>query len=120
MGVFLHPRYVYWASGVNDRHSQCDAELTEQEHRLAERFSKAELADIDNALVAHTCGSWRKVARVVGTTMLELPTREPGIPDVFYAHRIRQLVAQGLLEAQGDLSRMRASEVRRPPETDET
>ena len=105
---------------MKERNSQCDPELTEQEHQLAKRFSKAELAAIDNALLAHTCGSWRKVARVVGTTMLELPARVSGVSDVFYAHRIRQLVALGLLEAQGDLSRMRASEVRRPPETYET
>lgn len=34
------------------------------------------------------------------------------IPDVFYSHRVRDLVSNGHLEAQGNLHRMRFSEVR--------
>lgn len=40
------------------------------------------------------------------------PQRRPGIADVFYAQRVRKLVARGVLEAQGDLARMRHGEVR--------
>lgn len=42
------------------------------------------------------------------------PQRRPGIADVFYATRVRDLVAHGVLEAQGDPRRMRYCEVRFP------
>lgn len=41
------------------------------------------------------------------------PERRPGIPDVFYAQRVRTLVERGVLEAADDLSRMRYCEVRK-------
>ncbi len=34
------------------------------------------------------------------------------IPDVFYAQRVRMLVERGVLQAQGDLTRMGCCEVR--------
>jgi len=36
----------------------------------------------------------------------------PGLPDVFYSGRIKHLAAVGLIEAAGNLNRMRHSEVR--------
>lgn len=89
-----------------------DGPLTpEQEVRVA-RLSESELREIDEALVSHAKRQWRKVAMVVGTTMSSLPNRVPGIPDVFYAMRVRKLVEDGVLESQGNLARMRFSEVR--------
>ena len=37
-----------------------------------------------------------------------------GIPDLFYAERLRKLVQDGRLESQGNLAYMRLSEVRLP------
>jgi hypothetical protein len=51
---------------------------------------------------------------VVGTTMMNLPSRVEGIPDIYYSQRVQKFVKDGLLESQGNLSRMRYSEVRRP------
>jgi len=44
--------------------------------------------------------------------MSHLPNRVAGIPDVYYSQRVQALVASGNLEAQGNLSCMRFSEVR--------
>ena len=44
--------------------------------------------------------------------MVDRPERLAGIPDRFYAMRVRALVEAGVLEAQGNLQRMRFSEVR--------
>lgn len=58
--------------------------------------------------------SWRKVAMLVAATMIELPNKKHGLPDVFYAERVRKLVEAGRLEPQGNLQYMRYSEVRLP------
>ncbi|MGV6483609.1 DUF3658 domain-containing protein [Stenotrophomonas indicatrix] len=90
-----------------------DAHLTnEQRHRIA-ALTDEDLAWIDQQLLSHCDGQFRKVAYVVGTAMSLDAERQPGIPDVFYAGRVRRLVERGVLEAAGDLSRMRYSEVRR-------
>jgi hypothetical protein len=54
---------------------------------------------------------WRKVARIVGTIGMNLPN-EAGEKYDAIAARIVALVEAGKLEAQGDLSEWRHSEVR--------
>jgi len=85
---------------------------TEQLNRL-KSLTDSEIKSIDETLLNNTSTDWRKVARVVGSAMAELKKAHEGIPDVFFAHRIKVLVEQGLLESQGNLNRMRFSEVRR-------
>jgi len=99
---------------MNNQYDQPDETLTPEQLKRVERLSEAEIETIDNALLANTSLQWRKVARVVMTTMNELPCRVVGIPDSYYSQRIQQLVNAGLLESQGNLSYMRYSEVRRP------
>jgi hypothetical protein len=78
-------------------------------------LAASDLDAIDQALLAETTRHFRKVAMVIATVMSSgLREQLPGIPDVFYALRIIRLVKLGQLEAQGDLRRMRYSEVRRP------
>jgi len=91
-----------------------DGDLTPDQMKLIGQLTDDEIKTIDNALLANTCDKWRKVARVVGTTMMELPCRVEGVPDVYYSQRVQKLVKDGLLESQGNLSYMRYSEVRRP------
>ncbi|SDY65974.1 Protein of unknown function [Lysobacter sp. yr284] len=67
---------------------------------------------IDAALMSACDRDWRKVAGVVGGAMGSVPGRVVGICDGYYAARVSGLVARGLLESRGDLSRMRYSEVR--------
>ena len=91
-----------------------DKTLSQEQLKLVAKLSDAEIETIDNALLANTTLQWRKVARVVATTMNSLPCRVVGIPDSYYSQRIQQLVSAGLLESQGNLSYMRYSAIRLP------
>ena len=91
-----------------------DGDLTPDQMKLVEQLTDDEIKTIDKALFSNTSDKWRKVARVVGTTMLDLPCRVEGLPDIYYSQRVQKLVEDGLLESQGDLSCMRFSEIRRP------
>ena len=77
-------------------------------------LSQGDIEAIDRALVTNSVAQWRKVAYVVGMAMDAYPHRFHGIPDIYYAERVKVLVSQGMLESQGDLSRTRFSEIRLP------
>ncbi len=89
-----------------------DPPLTDEQSELVSKLSEAELSNIDEALLSNISTQWRKVARVVGTTMSEQENRIKGIPDIFYAQRVARLVQKGLIESQGNIEAMRFSEVR--------
>jgi hypothetical protein len=91
-----------------------DPPLTKEQVALVKKLNETDIKRIDKALLSNACEFWRKVAHVVGTTMMELPERVKGIPDIYYAQRIRHLVEEGKLESQGNLAYMRYSEVRLP------
>jgi hypothetical protein len=88
--------------------------LTPQERAVADALSLELLRRIDAALLSHARKTNRKIAMLVGLTMMEPSLRVPGLPEVFYAQRIRTLVDRGLLVAEGSLGYMRYSEVRLP------
>src|SRR5262249_42097826 len=56
---------------------------------------------LDAVLLSSAGHEWRKVARVVGNAMLQIPSRAPGMDDRYFASRVRSLVQRGLLEANG-------------------
>ena len=91
-----------------------DPPLTKEQIALVNKLNEIDIKRIDKALLSNACELWRKVARVVGTTMMEFPERYKGIPDVYYAQRVLYLVEEGKLESQGNLAYMRYSEVRLP------
>jgi hypothetical protein len=91
-----------------------DGPLTPEEQAAADALSLDLLRRIDAALLSHARKTNRKVAMLVGLTMMDPSLRAPGLPDVFYAQRIRMLVDKGLLVAEGSLGYMRYSEVRLP------
>lgn len=99
-------------STVKPSEAENDPALTKEELELVSRLSPAQVAQIDQEILANCSTHWRKVAMVVGTTMLQLKNRAVGIPDTYYAQRVAKLVGEGKLEAQGNLQRMRFSEVR--------
>lgn len=103
---------------MNSHDVEIDGNLTADQVKLVEQLTDNEIQAIDDALLANACDKFRKVARVVGTAMMELPCRVEGVPDVYYSQRVQKLVKDGLLESQGDLSYMRYSEVRRPSTND--
>lgn len=97
-----------------------DPPLTpEQKVKVVQLSEDDIISSIDKALSSNACHQWRKVAMVVGKTMLHFRNRISDIPDVFYAQRVRMLVEKGRLESQGNLACMRFSEVRLPAHTAE-
>lgn len=69
----------------------------------------------DDWLVSCTVSQWRKAARVIGDTMSTAMTHGHIIGDLVLSGRLQALAAAGRLESQGDLSKLRFSEVRLPP-----
>jgi len=93
---------------------QPDPPLDAEQSLRVSRLTQIELQEMDRVLLAQASASWRKIARIVGMTIGALSDRIPNVPDIYYAQRVRNLVALGKLESQGNLAYMRFSEVRLP------
>jgi len=91
-----------------------DPELTDEQELLVSKLTDEQIAEIDSALLSAAGEQWKKVAMVVATVMLKHPNGIQRIPDVFYSKRITLLVEQGKLVSQGNLRRMRFSEIKLP------
>ncbi|BCJ89354.1 hypothetical protein IZ6_00890 [Terrihabitans soli] len=91
-----------------------DPDPTPEQMRAFQALSPADIAEMDRRLLSHASTRFRKVAYVVGMSMMEKDDRFKGIFDIFFARRVAELVKAGRLESQGDLRRMRYSEVRLP------
>ena len=91
-----------------------DEPMTAPQQAMADSLSPDLVAKIDAALLSHAKKTERKVAMLVGLTMMDPSLRVRGLPDVFYAQRVKSLVQRGLLVAVGNLDYMRYSEVRLP------
>ncbi len=91
-----------------------DPPLSAEQMALIAELSEAQLTAIDALLMSRATTHWRKVAMLVGFAMTKNPDRKLGIPDLFYAQRVRKLVADGHLESDGNLVYMCYSEVRLP------
>jgi hypothetical protein len=89
-----------------------DQDLTEDQKELVAKLTDEDLKEIDEMLISAATNKYRKVAMLVGSTMMNLPNRVKGIPDVFYSQRVRKLVEDGQLEYRGNLQYMRFSEVK--------
>jgi len=95
---------------MNKEELPFDRELTDIELKIVSELSEVQLQEIDSALLSATNNDYRKVAMVVAIAMGAINKIE-GIPDVFYSKRVASLVSKGELVAQGNLKRMRYSEV---------
>jgi hypothetical protein len=91
-----------------------DPPLSSDEARVVASLSEEFIERIDAELLKHARSQPRKVAMLVGLTMSNPSVRVAGLPDVYYAQRVRLLVAKGELLSEGNLDFMRYSEVRRP------
>lgn len=97
-----------------DDYDADDGELSDKQKRAVARLSAAEVAAIDSSLLAQIGERWRKVAMVVAIVMSsDEAGRRLRIPDIYYAMRVREFAKAGVIESQGNLRRMRHSEVRR-------
>jgi hypothetical protein len=73
-------------------------------------------SQIDEAVLAVTETSWKKVAMIISRTA-DMLGNNPGEEDERYnliASRIEALVLAGRVEAQGNIKNWRFSEIRRP------
>ncbi len=91
-----------------------DGQMTPEEAKVAASLSPELIEAIDACLLSFAIKHNRKVARLVGSVMMDKSLRVPGLPDLFYRDRVKVLVAKGLLIAEGNLEYMRYSEVRLP------
>src|ERR1700760_3833213 len=91
-----------------------DTDLDDDEESSAGKLSEAQIAIIDDGLLAECGPSWRKVARIVSGALDKLPDDLADVPVGFFARRVKALVDAGRLEAQGNLDFIRFSEVRLP------
>ena len=89
-----------------------DPELTEAQRSLVNKLTESQLAEIDRALLDNVSSRYQKMAKIVGVTMSGLENRVPGIPDIFYAERLREFIRSGEIEAEGHTLSMRYCELR--------
>lgn len=80
--------------------------------RTVDQLTEADIKEIDQNLLENASEEWSKVSRLVLATMIERHEGITGLPESFYAERVANLVKEGRLESQGDLSDMKLSEVR--------
>ena len=98
---------------MNNQDLGPDSELSEKQTKAVQKLTPTQVEHIDGVLLNNTDDNWRKIARVVGSSMSELQNQYQGIPDIYFAQRVRKMVLGGTLESQGNIDRMRYSEVRR-------
>jgi hypothetical protein len=91
-----------------------DPPLTREQALIAASLSPALVDKIDAELLSHARPQPRKIAMLVGLAMTNPHLRIPGLPDLFYAERVRALVSKGLLLSEGNINCMAYSEVRLP------
>ena len=108
----LNPSLI--PDSLREEANQPDPELTPEQKQRVEQLTAKEIQEIDLTLLSNAKKQWRKVAMLVGLSMSNRKEKYDGIPDIFYSERVRFLVEQGFLESQGNLQKMRFSEVRLP------
>ena len=91
-----------------------DPPLSSDDARVAASLSEEFIERIDAELLKHARRQPRKVAMLVSLAMSNPSVRVPGLPDVYYAQRVRVLVEKSVLLSEGNLDFMRFSEVRLP------
>lgn len=88
--------------------------MTQDQQSVANSLSLEFVQAIDDELISYAISRNRKVVRLVMSTMSNPKLRVPGLPDLFYAQRVKVLVSKGLLISEGNLDYMQYSEVRLP------
>lgn len=88
-----------------------DPPLSEAQRRIAASLCADEIARIDAGLLAHVSESPKKVAMIVALAMGDPGISVAGLPDLYYAERVRHLIQRGALSATGNLHAMRHCEV---------
>lgn len=78
-------------------------------------ISSAPITCFDNLIFSCAKDQWQKSARIIGEALAkDMDDEYYQTGDLVLFARLRNLVERGVLEGRGDMSEMRASEVRRP------
>lgn len=91
-----------------------DGPLTPEQEISVSQLTSEDFEIIDSAIIRNCSHQFRKIARVVGSVITDNTESIPDLPDVFIARRIRQLIAHGKLESQGNITAMRFGEIKLP------
>jgi hypothetical protein len=97
-----------------------DPPLSPEEARIAGSLTAEFVERIDAELLKHARSEGRKIAMLVGLAMGNPFVRVPELPDLYYAERIRLLIAKGSLIAEGSTNSMGRCEVRLPQSSSTT
>jgi len=114
------PCMVETARGFGSRQPALASKAAEQvspERRVGRaeaREGAREMNDLDAIILSHARKEWQKVARIAAQTMQECDVAPTDDRLEAVVARVRDLVARGRLEAKGDVTRPRFSEVRLP------
>lgn len=87
-------------------------EPTMDELEQMRRATPAEGAAMD-ALILEKCSSrWSKAAMIVGSLLSKFDETLPHLPYIYMPIRMLELEKRGLIEIQGDVLKIRSSEIR--------
>ena len=98
-------------ASMSDPDRELDGPMDPEDEVRTRLLTEAELRVIDECILSNITDRFHKTARVVALTMRAMNNRF-NLPDVFYSGRIKLLAQSGVIEAAGNLDRMRYSEVR--------
>jgi hypothetical protein len=71
-------------------------------------------ADLDSVILSVSRTQWQKVAMIIARVMQSYERNGVKVGEIPITKRVRKLVAEGKLHSQGNLSRVRYSEVKLP------
>ena len=87
--------------------------LDEEEAAIVAAFTPAQVDAIDDALLSDITPTWSKVAMILGKQLKAKPGIPDDVPLEYYWERICRMIERGDLDSQGNIRRIRFSEVRR-------
>lgn len=77
--------------------------LSVEQREQISLLSREDVARIDNWLMSFAIRRERKIAFLVGQSILQLESEIPNVPDVFYILRVQKLIDEKRLEVEGDI-----------------
>lgn len=95
-----------------DSDDDLSAVLEDDELEAIAALTDADKAAIDAAILSQLNDRWQKTAMVVARAMYAYPGKYDAVPYVFYGQRVLALAQDSVIEAHGNLRRLRFSEVR--------
>ncbi|MEE9344701.1 MAG: DUF3658 domain-containing protein [Methylococcales bacterium] len=88
--------------------------MSEDEIKIVNFLSEEDRDKIDQWLLKNISSNWQKVAMVVAKAIEESDQNDEltDVPDIYFGMRVEELVKKGKIISQGNLKKMRFSEVK--------